>query len=186
MIFSSVKSASHGLPIFTTNYDLAIESFCELQPYGKYDLADGMEAGIRETFWNPSAFSWYQLGDGARHIALFKLHGSVNWMRVVSTGRIVQSLPMYDVVDSDEYQNTIIYPASNRVATSQPYSTCYHYFSKCCENAKVILAIGYSFHDYDALTSLLKARQVNDDLTLMLISPNAYDVLETSIAKPST
>lgn len=88
---------------------------------------------------------------------------------------------MYDVADSDEFQNTIIYPAGNRVATSQPYSTCYHYFSRCCENAKLILAIGYSFHDYDALASLLEARQVNDDLMLILLSPNANAVLETSI-----
>ncbi len=88
---------------------------------------------------------------------------------------------MYDVIDSDEYQNAIIYPAGRRVATSQPYLTGYHYFSKCCEYAKVILAIGYSFHDYDTLASILKARQVNEDLMLILLAPNAYDVLETTI-----
>jgi hypothetical protein len=86
---------------------------------------------------------------------------------------------MYDVVDSDEYQNTIIYPAGNRVATVEPYLTSHHYFSRCCEHAKLILAIGYSFHDYDALASLLRARQVNDDLMLMILSPQCYQVLKT-------
>jgi len=181
-IFSNVDSASQCLPIFTTNYDLAIESFCG-QQYSQYELADGMEHDplLRETFWNPGTFRWYQFRDQVRHIALFKLHGSVNWMRLTSTGRIVQSLPMYDVIDSDEYQNTIIYPSGSRVATSQPYLTGYHYFSRCCEHVRVILAIGYSFHDYDALASLLKARQVNDDLMLILLSPNAYNVLDTII-----
>ncbi|MEK6408119.1 MAG: SIR2 family protein [Acidobacteriota bacterium] len=181
-IFSHVDSATDCLPIFTTNYDLAIERFCSEQ-YSKYDLTDGMDSPSLEGefLWNPRMFELFGLRDNVRNIALFKLHGSVNWMRVTSTGRIVQSLPMYDVVDSDEYQNTIIYPAGSRVATSQPYLTSYQYFSRCCEHAKVILAIGYSFHDYDALASLLKARQVNDDLMLMLISPNAYDVLETTL-----
>lgn len=85
---------------------------------------------------------------------------------------------MYDVVDSDAYQNTVIYPAGNKVTTSEPYLTAYNYFSRCCEHAKIVLAVGYSFRDYDALTSLLKARQVNDNLTLLLLSPEAYSVLK--------
>ena len=183
-IFSHIDSATHCLPIFTTNYDLAIERFCSEQ-YSNYELTNGMDSPSLEgeILWNPRSFEWFRLRDKVRNIALFKLHGSVNWMRITSTGRIIQSLPMYDVIDADEYQNTIIYPAGSRVATSQPYLTAYHYFSRCCEQAKVILAIGYPFHDYDALSSLLKARQVNDDLELMLLSPQAYTVLEATIRR---
>lgn len=176
IIFSHVDSGSYCLPIFTTNYDLAIESFCEKQ-WSEYDLVDGMEEMLREVFWNSYKFETFHIQPEKRNIVLFKLHGSVNWMRLTSTGRIVQSLPMYDVVDSDEYQNTIIYPAGNKVATLDPYLTGYHYFSRCCEHAKLVIAIGYSFRDYDTLAGLLKARQVNEDLKLILLSPNGYDVL---------
>ncbi|MCX5817194.1 MAG: SIR2 family protein [Proteobacteria bacterium] len=211
-IFSHVDSAVYCLPVFTTNYDLAIESFCNEQAYPRhYDLIDGMEEWGRETIWTPSEFETlrirapmvgetesddlakaltvlsktidqtFSVGSEPqrRKLVLFKLHGSVNWMRVTSTGKIMQSLPMYDVVDSDEYQNTIIYPAGNKVATSEPYLTAYDYFSRCCEHAKLVIAIGYSFRDYDALVSLLKARRVNDELTLLLLSPDAYKVLES-------
>lgn len=209
-IFSHIDPTTHCLPIFTTNYDLAIEKFCQEQPYPhQYDLVDGMEEDSleRETFWNPREFESFCIKPNLknpefekaldelaktllssivgphqpqqRKIVLFKLHGSVNWMRVASTGKIVQSLPMYDVVDSDEYQNAIIYPAGNKVATLEPYLTSYHYFSRCCDHARLIIVIGYSFHDYDALSSLLKARQVNDKLTLLLLSPDAYTVLKT-------
>ncbi|NLW36381.1 MAG: hypothetical protein GXY80_13045 [Syntrophorhabdus aromaticivorans] len=41
-IFLHLDSANHCLPIFTTNYDLAIESFCELK-YSQYVLVDGMQ-----------------------------------------------------------------------------------------------------------------------------------------------
>ena len=120
-IFSHIDSATHCLPIFTTNYDLAIERFCSEQ-YSNYELTNGMDSPSLEgeILWNPRSFEWFRLRDKVRNIALFKLHGSVNWMRITSTGRIIQSLPMYDVIDADEYQNTIIYPAGSRVATSQP------------------------------------------------------------------
>lgn len=193
IIFSHIDSSTCCLPIFTTNYDLAIETFCNKQfmQYDlenflnkqsmQYDLTDGMEddSSEREIFWNPLEFELFRIHPKNRHIVLFKLHGSVNWMRITSNGRIVHSLPLYDVVDSDEYQNAIIYPAGNKLTNSEPYLTCYHYFSKCCEHAKIILAIGYSFRDYEALGSLLKARQVNEDLKLILLSPNASSVLET-------
>jgi len=179
-IFSHVEPATCCLPIFTTNYDLAIESFCRAQ-YSEYDLTDGMEEDSlgREIFWNRGEFERFRICLQVRNIVLFKLHGSVNWMRLTSNGKIVQSLPMYDIVDSDQYQNAIIYPAGNKVATSEPYLTAYHYFSRCCEHAKLIVAIGYSFRDYDTLNSLLKARQVNEDLKLILLSPHAYNILQT-------
>jgi hypothetical protein len=184
-IFAHVDAATHPLPVFTTNYDLAIEKFCQEQY--SYDLVDGLdEDSPREIFWNPRQFESFRFYPSIlaaqgqrRHITLFKLHGSVNWMRVASTGRIVQSLPMYDIIDSDEYQNTIIYPAGNKLATAEPYLTGYHYFSRCCEHAKLMIAIGYSFRDYDALAGLLKAKQVNDDLMVLLLSPHSYDILQT-------
>jgi hypothetical protein len=195
LVFGHVDARLHPLPVFTTNYDLAIESFCQkyYSQNGSYRLVDGLdEDSPRELFWNPSEFERFSLDHTIhdyfdtvqgrkteeRNLILFKLHGSVDWMRVASTGKIVRSLPMYDVVDSDEYQNTIIYPAGNKVAYLEPYLTAYHYFSRCCEHAKLIIAIGYSFHDYDALTSLLKARQENEDLKLLILSPESYDICQ--------
>jgi hypothetical protein len=179
-IFSHVDPATCCLPIFTTNYDLAIESL-GVEQFSEYDFIDGMEDDPfqRQSYWNPMQFESFRIGRQVRPIVLFKLHGSVNWMRITSTGRIVQSLPMYDVIDSDEYQNTIIYPAGNKVATTEPYLTGYHYFARCCEYAKIIVVIGYSFRDYDVLSSLLKARRINEDLKLILLSPNSYDVLNS-------
>jgi hypothetical protein len=177
IIFSHIDSSTFCLPIFTTNYDPAIEKFCSDQ-FEQYYYINGMEEDIGETYWNPSEFERFRIRPENLNIVLFKLHGSVNWISLTENGKIVQ-VPMYDVFDTDEYRNAIIYPASNKLTNSEPYLTCYHYFSKCCEHAKIILAIGYSFRDYEALGSLLKARQVNEDLKLILLSPDANSVLET-------
>lgn len=193
IIFSHIDPSTCCLPIFTTNYDLAIETFCNKQfiqynfehflskQFIQYDLTDGMEddSSEREIFWNPGEFERFRIYPQNNHIVLFKLHGSVNWMRITSDGKIVHSLPMYDIIDSDEYQNAIIYPAGNKITTSEPYLTGYNYFSRCCEHAKLIIAIGYSFRDHEALASLLMARQINEDLKLILLSPDPYSVLQT-------
>jgi hypothetical protein len=182
VIFSALDPALHCLPIFTSNYDLAIETFCKSQ-YSGYELTDGLDHdpfAREEIFWNPSQFEYFHLSArDARNIILFKLHGSINWMRATDSGRIIQALPMYDAIDSDAYQNMIIYPAGNKVAISEPYVTGYRYFSKCCEHAKLILAIGYSFRDYDIVSSIIRATEVNEGIFLSLLSPDAWQILES-------
>lgn len=182
VIFSAVNPALHCLPIFTSNYDLAIETFCKSH-YSGYELTDGTDHDPferEEIFWNPSQFESFRLSSrGARNIVLFKLHGSINWMRATDSGRIIQAPPMYDAIDSDAYQNMIIYPAGNKVAISEPYVTGYRYFSKCCEHAKLILAIGYSFRDYDTVSCIIRATEVNEGIFLSLLSPDAWQILES-------
>jgi hypothetical protein len=100
-------------------------------------------------------------------------------MRATDSGKIIQAPPMYDAIDSDAYQNMIIYPAGNKVAITEPYVTGYRYFSQCCEHTKFILAIGYSFRDYDTLSSIIRAMEVNENISLALLSPNAWKILES-------
>jgi hypothetical protein len=85
---------------------------------------------------------------------------------------------MYDIIDSDLYQNVLIYPATRKVAVDEPYFTAYDYYQKCCERAKLCLTIGYSFRDYDALTRLRGAMSGNAELRLAVLSPNAQMALK--------
>jgi len=105
-------------------------------------------------------------------------------MRSEKSGQIVRAPAMYDLLDSDEFQNAIIYPAGNKPADREPYFSAYEYFSHCCERAKVFIVIGYSFRDYDALTRLLGARERNEKLKMVLVSPDAYGIsLDTFCAR---
>jgi hypothetical protein len=178
LVFGYVDAAEHCLPIFTTNYDLAIETYCETAGI-KYDLEDGLELDplAKTAYWNRNQFDHYGLtGYRERHLVQFKLHGSVDWIRAEKSGRIVRAPAMYDLLDSDEFQNAIIYPAGNKAANREPYFSAYEYFSSCCERAKVLIVIGYSFRDYDALNRLLGARERNDGLKIILVSPEAYGI----------
>lgn len=180
VLFPYLPKPSPCLTIFTTNYDPAIEEFCG-QRHGQYALCDGFDydPASRHTSWSRSAFDKFRLKPEQRNLVLFKLHGSVDWLRVKLSGRIRRGQAMFDAMDPDAYENVLIYPAMRKIATEDPLYTGYEYFERCCERAKVCVAIGYSFRDYDALTRLRGAASVNDGLNLVLLAPRAEEILKT-------
>ena len=59
-----------------------------------------------------------------------------------------------------------------------PYFTSYDYFLRCLERTNICVTVGYSFRDYDALTRLKSAMFNNERLVLILVSPDATEVLD--------
>jgi len=180
VLFPHLPKPGQVLTIFTTNYDPAMEEFYR-QRHGQYHLCDGFDydRADRQTYWSRSVFDEFQLEPEKRNLVLFKLHGSVDWVLVKSKRRIRRGQAMFDMMDSDAYENILIYPATRKIATEDPFYTGYEYFERCCERAKVCIAIGYSFRDYDALTRLRGAASVNDSLKLVLLAPRAEEILRT-------
>lgn len=179
LIFTYVNPAEHCVPIFTTNYDLAIEILCE-KKYSKYGLTEGLEVDSfsKTANWDRKEFDLFSLWEGHQNLVQFKLHGSVDWIRLEKSGRIVRAPAMYDAMDSDEYKNAIIYPTGDKAANREPYFSAYEYFSRCCEQAKLLIVIGYSFRDYEALNRLMGAHRRNDELKVVLVAPDAYGLTD--------
>lgn len=179
IIFSYVDPGKHCLPIFTTNYDLAIETLCETL-YNKYELTEGLELDpfSKTARWGRNEFDLYSLREGHHNLVQFKLHGSVDWIRQANSGRIMRAPAMYDAMDSDEYQNAIIYPTGDKAANREPYFSAYDYFSRCCEQAEVLIVIGYSFRDYETLNRLMGAHRRNEELKVVLLAPDAWGLME--------
>lgn len=173
-IFSGIGTDHDCLPIFTTNYDPAIETFCSTKA-DEYHLTDGFkhEAALRDYVWDPSAFNDFALAPHKRNIVLFKMHGSVDWIHNKNRGAIVRSQPFHQMIDSGTYKNIMIYPATNKVANDDPYYTAYDYYGRCCERSQLCVVIGYSFRDYDALSKLRSAASYNPVLKLLVIDPQA-------------
>src|SRR5580700_2475383 len=128
-IFSRLDASKQCLVIFTTNYDPAIESFCE-QKYDQYHICDGFayNQADRHHYWHRSVFDNFQLVPEKRNIVLFKIHGSVDWMSVKALNKIRRVQAMYDQMDSDAYSNVLIYPATRKIATDEPFYSGYEYF----------------------------------------------------------
>ena len=178
LIFTYVNPAEHCVPIFTTNYDLSIETLCE-KKYNKYRLTEGLDADSfsKMAYWDRSQFDLFSLWEGHQNLVQFKLHGSVDWIRLEKSGRIVRAPAMYDAMDSDEYTNVIIYPTGDKAANREPYFSAYEYFSRCCEQAELLIVIGYSFRDYEALNRLIGATRRNEALKVVVVAPDAWGLM---------
>jgi hypothetical protein len=176
LVFSGLDQDKCCLPVFTTNYDPAIEDFCDARSQ-EYDLIDGFVQVGRQYVWDAKQFHSFKLNKAKRNVVLFKLHGSVDWLFVKRKKAIVRTEPFHQMVDEERYKNVLIYPAVHKVATDEPYFTAYDYYGRCCERSKILLTIGYSFRDYDALARLRSAMSFNSDLKVVLLAPDARAIL---------
>ncbi len=139
------------VPIFTTNYDAAIETYAD---QSGTPLEFGFRVGGARSGWNAARFDKYVAPrpKDAPALVLFKLHGSVTWYRDGQGIRYVQAssrkLP---------YDNMVIYPGEAKTGMlEQPYHTCYSYLRHCFYHAEYVFVVGYSFRD------LLLHRVFND------------------------
>ncbi len=161
---------SHPLDIFTLNYDLAVEqALGELRIPFTTGFARSSEGTSR---WSPSEFERRDL-----EVRLFKLHGSVNWARLVAfppprrdaepsaateraTEEYLRSYP--DVIEIDPHSREWIKPPLQTAGyvgqmnfgtrkellyASGHFNVLFNHFLHGLSKARVIVIVGYSFGD---------------------------------------
>ena len=179
-LFAKMGSGPQPLTIFTTNYDPAIETFWQ-QSSDRYDLFDGFEnERVSASYvWHRRSFDDFQLKPNKRNLVLFKLHGSADWMQ--TREGIRKAPPVF--AEDETHRNVLIYPAKNKVAQEDPFFTAYDYFQKTLESCKLLIVIGYSFRDYDALTKLKSAALSNPSLRVLVVDIAAKHLADELFAK---
>jgi NAD-dependent SIR2 family protein deacetylase len=125
------------LKVFTTNYDLCIESACRTQGI---DVITGFHPSTGQ--WSPSLFR-----SRAPGISLFKLHGSLNWglsddLKDLENRPLIERYPP----QWDKEPELILGPGS-KLQPDDPYAALYAEFHQAIRQAKVCVAVGYSFRD---------------------------------------
>jgi SIR2-like protein len=163
------------LVVFTTNYDPAMEKFCELSA-SKYILHDGFvhREDLKAYMWARSAFDNFEPSKSRKDLVLFKIHGSTSWTK--TSDGIIRSPATVFIEDDTAHDNVLIYPAKKKVALDDPFFTGYDYFHRCMDTCSLCIVIGYSFRDYDALTRLMSASRLNGRLKLLVLDPRADEV----------
>ena len=153
--------------IFSLNYDGTIEIFCETNGI-KY--TDGFEP-----FWDQNNF------DKGSEINLFKLHGSLYWLRNQS-GKSMK-IPIKGLrTDSIKYltnesmHEMLIYPALRKSKQLVVYSWLNQKFKDELQNSDVCVIIGYSFRDEDITESIIEALGTNQNLWIVIVNPSATDL----------
>ena len=142
-ILQKYQEPKQGSIVSTSNYDRVIEDFCA---NSDYKLIDGFshEPRARVYKWAPKQFE--EVAD-ENTIKLFKLHGSLNWLRKVN-GDIIEVYPEQRTMGGRRYkENILIYPASKEKPDIEPFITLYDNFERHVLETNVLLSIGFSYRD---------------------------------------
>lgn len=145
-LINYINKNSEKIRIFTTNYDRAIEEYCNQK---KFVLIDGFMPNELDgrAFWKDGDFSYYDNLDKPK-IFLYKLHGSLGWKEHKTEGleRIIyERKSQYPNFTKD----LVIYPTLDpkHPTTEEPFASIHKEFDQRMEEIDVCISIGYSFRD---------------------------------------
>jgi hypothetical protein len=172
--------------VFTTNYDRVIEEFCAAST--EASLIDGFVQVEKRRLWewDPVIF------DAARtvrpgidfNIALYKLHGSLNWRRTTN-GKVEQVRPEEPIGaggGNSFAENVLIYPGGKAQPTIEPFQWLYKAFVQRIRTATTCLVIGFSFRD--EYLNLAFAEFVERTKTkLIVVSPSAAKNVQDNLLR---
>ncbi|ADL12273.1 SIR2 family protein [Acetohalobium arabaticum] len=155
-----------SLQVFTLNYDLLIETLCELYQINYTD-------GFRLT-WQPDL-----LEDKSFDLRLYKLHGSSMWYETEDERKLKIPVTNYDgkleYFLGTELSNLLVYPKKN---SCEPFQKLLHYFGLHLLETEILICIGYSFGDSLIKQQVLEGLKNNPQLHIYLVSPHAEQTLE--------
>ena len=156
------KINNKNLHVFTTNYDRAIEKFCEKN---EIECCDGFVP----TDWNKSVYKNNFEPKKNNYLKLYKLHGSLNWRKDDNGIKCIDA----DQKGDDNGNNFLIYPTLSPKEEEQnyPYNDYINEFKKFTSKNNICIVIGFSFRDFQK--EFLKLLKNNGHL--IIVSRNGYN-----------
>jgi hypothetical protein len=166
-VLEFVSGQQPVVPIFTLNYDWTFEKLA-IENTQHYQLTDGFE--LLGGTWEAERFAKLRPSRQKINLALYKLHGSTCWLGGM------KSMGRFEARTEDEgggdgyppHQFDMVYPGHAHEMSfgkeywdrasdphgmqwpwleQDPYKTLYAQFHQAARRAKVIVVIGYAFHD---------------------------------------
>lgn len=170
---------AHPVEIFTTNYDVLIETALEAE---RVPAFDGF-VGCNRPFFSHDSLTRPESAPGAAWTRLWKVHGSINWRLETMRGR-------QRVVRTDPHNDgEMILPSHHKYDESrkQPYSALLDRLTRVLERDDAILFVcGYSFSD-DHINAIifdaLEAKRRPHVIALQYADPEEGSVLADRAAR---
>jgi hypothetical protein len=156
------------LDIFSVNYDICIEQFCDTF---EKEYVDGFYLK-----WEPESLQRKDVS-----IRLYKVHGSITWYET-ERGSLVK-LPIkseaaeIELITGEKASALILYPM-RKVEYSEPLMSLLMKLSEKLSISDFVFVIGYSFRDNQLRRIFWNAAKKNKKLVLFLVTPSAHEIYE--------
>lgn len=166
-------AATRGYPVYTTNYDFALEHVATENGIAVHD--NFVRQGRRD-LWNENVD--YPLGDG---LTIVKLHGSVTWYSD-STGTIEKIDANTDINPVGKtVGRLVIAPTRFKDIYAQHYFALYSHFLAALTSARVLIVAGHSLRD-DYLRAAIVERCRKGQFNVVVVGPTFPPLLAAEIA----
>lgn len=175
-IFDKLSSESDEIHVITTNYDRAIENYCELD--NRFRCVDGfkLDSNRSRFLWNDGDFTYFDNDDDKENIYLYKLHGSLNWKEHSKHG-LERTTEEQKPTDSNYKSNILVYPTMSPKDGHElePYRTIRNNFIEYMDKADACVVIGFSFRD--GHINEIFQEFIDQKKPLIVISPTSVEDL---------
>ena len=166
---------THPVEIFTTNYDVLIETALEAE---RVPAFDGF-VGCNRPFFSHDSLTRQENAPGSAWTRLWKIHGSINWSLDTIRGRlrVIRTAP--------HNEGEMILPSHHKYDESrkQPYTALLDRLSKVLDRDDAILFVsGYSFSDEHInaiIFDALEAKRRPHVVALQYTDPEPDSVMAT-------
>lgn len=185
-VLGSVSARQLRIPIFTLNYDWTFERMA-IQFPKRYELVDGFE--LLGGSWDSRRFDAKPV-TGKINLSLFKLHGSTNWVgdgpvkslakfsRRGSSGNndgpgfvMIPPGHAHEISLGDEYWRQPLHGEPPPWLGSDPFKTLQAAFESAARQARLIVVIGYAFHDETVNRAIEAALTGNAKTKVLVVDP---------------
>lgn len=162
--FTSYPNENFRMDIFSLNNDLVIEEFARLINLSPW-------RGFSNGKWVGLEVDEEKMGDNDR-INLFKLHGSVDWVRLnTNEFKLKQDLLVQDEDNIDKNHDPfVIFGQGTKTFSIEPFFSLVQHFKRKLSEKEYFFVIGYSFFDPYINNLLIEATRGNSK-KIIIINP---------------
>lgn len=164
------------LDIFSVNYDICIEQFCDTF---EKEYVDGFYLK-----WEPKS-----LNRPGVDVRLHKIHGSIIWYRTDKGSHVkipIQSEKAEIKLTTGEKASALILYPMRKLEYTEPLMDLLMILKRKLRRARFAFVVGYSFRDDQIRRIFWNAARKNKELILFLVSPNAHEVYEERLRNYDT
>lgn len=166
--------------IFTTNYDVCIETYCNETNVPLFAGFEMDSTGTRLIF-SPH---FYNHPDRQHLMRLYKLHGSVDQF-VTRRGDVIKMsfppAPETTFYGEEPPGELLIYPTHEKYIYQYPFFDMFSILKNRLEERRVCIVIGYSFRDSAVNDVFKSAVRKNKRLKIILVDPVADKIISENV-----
>ena len=175
-------SANRGFlkEIYTTNYDMLFEMALEAN-YTPY--FDGF-TGSYEPFFSPESIETFPREEDftSRWIRLWKIHGSLNWMKKSKTSTSAERIVRIGKIDTP-VNELMIYPSKEKynLSRKEPFIAYFDRMKRYLQRGELVfICSGYSFSDQHINDIIFNSMRENKRLYVMVFCFSDNQLIEMS------